>query len=435
MRYLLINHVPFGRGSADGTFVVGDMWLEDLHAQAKAINEAGMTLVVATPLVERLQLQGSGSFNLVEIRPQEHGFEYHPLPFYISMKQFLQTRSQVTRRLAEIMRDVDVVQMGYGGHPVALGEIALPLAQKMGRKIIWVFDGADPFPRLELHAKQQKNPIKRWLQTMMVKRFAGTCRNAVQNCDLVFAHNAAVVERFRDVWDERRCHAFDRSFVTDAILLSDDELAERQRRLRDASTPLRLVAAGRQIAIKATDHVLRALKQARDRGANVELDVLGDGEDLPRFKALATELGLDNIVRFGGTVPYGKPLFDAWSRSHVMVITNLTAEISRNVLLAMARGLPLAMYSNAGTDELIRASGAGMLVPTGDVDALSQAFERAANERAALADMAAKGLATARTKTLDATHRERARLAASLATRVSDDASNPSRPLASTVAR
>ena len=269
MRYLLINHVPFGRGSADGKYVVGDMWLEDLRAQARAIREAGMTLIVATPMVEKLEMKGSGSFNVVEITPGEHGFEYQPLPFYISMKQFLLTKSKVIQRLAEVMRDVDVVQMGYGGHPVALGEIALPLAAKMKKKIIWVFDGADPFPRLELHAKQQKNPVKRVLQQMLVKRFAGTCRDAVKNSDLVFAHNAAVVERFRDVWDERRCHAFDRSFVTDEILLSDDDLAERQRRLRDASTPLRLVAAGRQIAIKATDHVLRAMKQTRDRGARI----------------------------------------------------------------------------------------------------------------------------------------------------------------------
>ena len=420
MRYLLINHVPFGRGSSDGTYVVGDMWLEDLRAQARAIREAGMELVVATPLVEKLENKGSGSFNVVEITPGEHGFEYQPLPFYISMKQFILAKSNVIERLAAVMRDADVVQMGYGGHPIALGEMALPLAAKMKKKVIWVFDGADPFPRLELHAKQQKNPIKRWLQSALVKRFAGTCRNAVKNSDLVFAHNAAVVERFRDVWDERRCHAFDRSFVTDEILLSEAEFAERQRRLLDASQPLRLMAAGRQIAIKATDHVLRAMKQARDRGARIELDVLGEGDDLPKFKSLATELGLDDVVRFLGVVPYGKPLFDAWAAAHVMVITNLTAEISRNVLLSMARGLPLVMYANPGTDELIRSSGAGVLVPTGDVDALARAFEQVASDRAALAQMAAKGLAIARVKTLDATHRQRAHLAASLATRVAE---------------
>ena len=55
----------------------------------------------------------------------------------------------------------------------------------------------------------------------------------------------------------------------------------------------------------------------------------------------AAELNLNDVVRFSGTVPYGKPLFDAWADANVMVITNLTAEISRNVLLGMARGLPL----------------------------------------------------------------------------------------------
>jgi glycosyltransferase involved in cell wall biosynthesis len=98
----------------------------------------------------------------------------------------------------------------------------------------------------------------------------------------------------------------------------------------------------------------------------------------------------------------------------VMVITNLTAEISRNVLLAMARGLPLVMYANPGTDELIRASGAGILVPTGDVDALSKTLEEAARDRERLASMCTAGVSVARKNTLDTTHRRRAELASAL---------------------
>ncbi len=413
MKYLLINHVPFGRGSSADTFRVGDMWLEDLRAQAKAIGDAGMELIVATPLVDQLEAKGSGSFSSVEIRPRERGFEYCPLPYYITFKQFLKVKSELIARLFEITRDADLVQMGYGGHPVALGEVAWPVAAKLSKKRVWTFDGADPFPRLELQAREETNPIKRWAKKFAVRHFEKFCRNAVRDADLVFAHNAAVVERFRAVWNGR-CHQFDRSFVTDEILLSPEQLAEKQRRLQDASQPLRLVVAGRQIMIKGTDHVLRAMKQARDRGAQVELTVMGDGEDLPKFKALSTELGLDAFVRFAGTVPYGKPLFDAWDQEHVMVITNLTAEISRNVLLAMARGLPLIMYANPGTDELIRGSGTGMLVPQSDMNALADAFERAARDRGVLAEMSAKGLSVASNNTLDATHRRRAELAASL---------------------
>ena len=413
MKYLLINHVPFGRGSSPDKFLVGDMWLEDLRAQSNAIRAADMELIVATPLIEKFDVKSSGSFNAVEIRPEDHGFKYEPLPFYISFKLFMQVRSELTARLAEIIKQTDIVHCGYGGHPVALGEIAWPLAAKLNKKRIWIFDGADPFPRMQLHASQEKNPLKRWLKKRAVKHFENFCRRAIADADLVFAHNAAVVERFKDVWNPR-CHQFDRSFVTDATLISDDELKQRQQKLLDASQPLKLVAAGRQIKIKATDHILRAMKSAIDRGVKLEFDVMGDGGDLPAFKSLATELKLNDVVRFTGTVPYGAPLFDAWSHAHVMVITNLTAEISRNVLLAMARGLPLVMYANPGTDELIRASGAGFLVPTGDVDALSRALEEAATDRQRLASMCAAGVSAAKKNTLDATHRRRAQLAASL---------------------
>ena len=411
MRYLLINHVPFGRGSAPGTFRVGDMWLEDLRAQSQAIRDAGMELIVATPLMEKLE--HSGSFNSVEIRPQDHGFAYEPLPLYISFRQFMKVKRDLIDRLFQITKTADIVHCGYGGHPVALGEVAWPVAGKLKKKRIWIFDGADPFPRLELHASQEKHLLKRVAKKLAVRRFSRFCHDALRDADLVFAHNAAVAERFRDVWNDR-CHQFDRSFVTDAILISDEALQSRQQRLLDASTPLRLVVAGRQIAIKATDHVLRAMRQAIDRGARLELTVMGDGDDLPKFKALSSELGLDAIVRFVGTVPYGQPLFDAWADAHVMVITNLTAEISRNVLLAMARGLPLITYANPGTDELIRANDAGILVPTGDIDALAQAFARAATDRQSLARFTASGLSVARKNTLDATHRRRARLAAAL---------------------
>ena len=180
-------------------------------------------------------------------------------------------------------------------------------------------------------------------------------------------------ERFKYVWNDH-CHQFDRSFVTDATLITTQQLEDRRRFLTDSAQPLRLVVAGRQIAIKATDHVLRAMKLAHDRGVRIELTVMGDGEDLDKFKSLAAELELNDIAHFVGTVPYGKPLFDAWAKTHVMVITNLTAEISRNVMLSMARGLPLIMYANPGTDELIRTSGAGTLVPKGNIDALANRF-------------------------------------------------------------
>jgi glycosyltransferase involved in cell wall biosynthesis len=414
MNYLLVNHVPFGRGSAPGLFRVGDMWLQDLRAQNAAIRAHGGRLIVATPLVEQLTDGLSGSFNQLEINPRDEGFDYVPLPFYISMKQYLTVRRELARQVEQAAAGVDVVQLGYGGHPVSLGQVAWSIAGKLGKKRIWVFDGADPFPRMQLHADSEKNPIKRWAKRLAVKRFESFCRQAVREADLVFTHNAAVVERFKDVWDERRCHAFDRSFVTGDLLLTEEEVQQRKRNLIESEGPLRLVAAGRQIAIKGTDHVLKAMARAMRAGAALNFDVIGDGEDLPQFQALANELGLAPFVSFRGSLPYGPKLFDAWGESQMMVITNLTAEISRNVLLAMARGLPLIMYRNAGTDDLIEKNDAGILVPTGNIDALADALAKAHKDRKRLAELVEHGVEVARKHTLDATHDKRAELASAL---------------------
>lgn len=413
MNYLLVNHVPFFKGQSPGVFRLGDLWLEDLRAQARAIHAAGGRLTVATPLERTLAETASGSFNLIEIRPPADGFNYAPLTRYQSMKQYLLRRATVRRELTDAIGKTDVVQMGYGGHPVGLGRVAFPIAKKLGKHTIWVFDGADPFPRLQLLADNTRNPVKRWIKRRMNRKFEAFCRRAIRESDLVFAHNNAVVERFKDVWGPH-CYQFDRSFVTDEIVLNETEIAARAARLLDKNRSMRLVVCGRQILIKGTDHVLRALAKARRLGGRLSLDVIGDGTDLPGFIELSRELGLEDHVRVRGVVPYGKVLFDVWAECDLMVITNLTAEISRNTLLAAARGMPIITYQNAGTDKMLNDAEAGWIVERGNVDALAETFVQACRERQKLVTLLHNARTLAKSITLDNTHRRRAELAAAL---------------------
>ena len=141
---------------------------------------------------------------------------------------------------------------------------------------------------------------------------------------------------------------------------------------------------------------------------------MGDGDDLPAFKQLASDLNVTDIVHFTGTVPYGAPLFDQWAQADIMLVTNLTAEISRNVLLTLARGLPLVTYENPGTDALLRENQAAVIVPKGNVEALADALAQLSRDRAKLVELAENGLKLASNKTLQATHQKRAELAARL---------------------
>ena len=95
MRYLLVNHIPIGRGTTPGSYVFGDMWLEDLRAQADALAGAGMRLTLAAPLVDQLAPMSGGSFNNTQIVPSERGFDFFPLPFYQSARQYFRVRGNV----------------------------------------------------------------------------------------------------------------------------------------------------------------------------------------------------------------------------------------------------------------------------------------------------------------------------------------------------
>jgi glycosyltransferase involved in cell wall biosynthesis len=417
MNYLLINHVPFGRSSTPNRFVVGDMWLEDLRAQTKAWSSYGR-LGVAVPCTEELPVEASGSFNLVEVDPIEEGFELFPLPYYQSWKGFVQVFQRLRSQLEHACRWASIAQADYGGHPIALGQVAWSIAAKQNTQRIWLFDGADPFPRLQQYVGEESNPAKRIFKASIVKQFERFCRQAISEADLVFTHNAAVAHRFQDIWSDR-CHSFNRSFVKQSFLIDEHQAEARKQRLLDRSQPLRIVTAGRQIAIKATDHVIRAVAIARQQGLNVELDVIGDGVALPSYIELANELGIADHVQFHGSIPYGQPLFDLLQQAHVLAITNLTAEISRNVLLGMALGLPLLIYRNPGTDAMIEQHDAGILVPTGDIGALSTALVDVATHRAQLAHLMKNGLRLAQAQTLEATHKQRAMLAADCVNQIS----------------
>ena len=407
MRYLNVIHIPLARGKKPGTIRIPDLWLADIRPHVRALGSDGR-LIIASPLVDDLAGKNVG-FSEVEVNPGDEGFEHVALPFFNSMKGYLKVRRDVEKRLEKAVEDCTILHAGYGGHPIPVGQIAWPIARRLNKKRIWIFDGADPFPRMELNASNDPNPLKRWLKRRHYKKFTGFCRQAMTEADLVFVHNEAVVTRFKDVWNGH-CHQFDRTFVDDEMLTAPDILQLREQELLDMSRPLRLVAAGRQLKIKGTDHVLRAMKIARDRSITLHLDVYGDGDDLLDFKALASELSLTDRVSFKGTVPYGPILFAELLKSQVMLITNLTAEISRNVMISMALGLPLIIYRNPGTDKLIESHDAGILVDKGNIESLATSLIAAHQDRGRLVQLSRNARALAESNTLRACHEKRMRL-------------------------
>jgi glycosyltransferase involved in cell wall biosynthesis len=58
------------------------------------------------------------------------------------------------------------------------------------------------------------------------------------------------------------------------------------------------------------DTAIRALALARQEAPDLELDIMGTGDDIATFQALAAELGVQEVVRFRDAVPPGPALAD-----------------------------------------------------------------------------------------------------------------------------
>lgn len=406
MKYLLVNHIPIRRSEKPGRFSFGKLWYIDMVAQIDALRRVGFDVVLAAPLSDESYRRASKGFGLVDVVPEDVGFEFLPLPYFNSFGSYRGVRGESKKRLAEIIRDVDIVQVAVD----PAGIDAWRIATDLGVKRLLIFDGGDIVQQRRAAANRHRNVFKRPFLRIRAERLFRFCRQAIPQSDLVFAHNDSVHKHFGDVWHDR-CHIFYRSFVTESMKPTPDQIEDRADRMRDLERPFRLVVASRMVEIKAVDHVLKAMRAAMDQGARLELEAYGDGNSLPQLRSLSSELGVDRAVRWHGAVEYSDEFLELLRACDLMVITNVVSELSRSVTLSMALGLPMLLYRNPGHDPLVEQHGAGVLVPSGNVDALGSAMVELAHDRGRLLELVDRGIKTVASRTLEACHAERAALA------------------------
>lgn len=121
------------------------------------------------------------------------------------------------------------------------------------------------------------------------------------------------------------------------------------RHQREAVAPgrLRLVYLGRFVGWKAIDITLQAVALARAGGADVTLDVLGDGEGRAELEAMAGGLGIADHVTFHGFQPQER-CAEVLAQSDALVLNSLRECGGAVVLEAMAMGLPVVASAWGG---------------------------------------------------------------------------------------
>lgn len=146
-----------------------------------------------------------------------------------------------------------------------------------------------------------------------------------------------------------------------------------------------LLFVGELRVLKGVDVLLRAMAALKAGGRPLRATLVGAGPDADRFRALATELGLGDAVRFPGALPARQ----AFAMGRLMVVPSRAESLPYIVLEAGAAGLPLIATAVGGMAEILGAD-AGLLVAPGDADALAAALVRRLDDPAATADAATR---------------------------------------------
>lgn len=117
------------------------------------------------------------------------------------------------------------------------------------------------------------------------------------------------------------------------------------------------------------------------RGYDVRCRIIGEGPLRPELETRVRERGLEDVVEFAGALPHDEVL-DHYRRASVFVLPCVVAPngdrdgIPNALLEAMASKVPVVSTAHSGIPEAVEAGRSGLLVPPGDVAALTDALAR-----------------------------------------------------------
>ena len=210
-----------------------------------------------------------------------------------------------------------------------------------------------------------RNFLSRWRN-----RFAVRIKNAARNASLILY----VTPGDKLFFESKNCHHIRPSLDVGANVAFQSSESTEAFSAPQTDDFLRVLWVGRLDYIKSLDILLKALGGDEGLLSKVQLTIVGDGELLNHYKAMAVEQGIHNIL-WAGAVSNAE-VFDFMKSADVLVHTSVKEAGSAVVLEALSVGLPVICHDAFGFSYTITES-CGLKVPFKDPRESIQGFNRA----------------------------------------------------------
>ncbi len=138
----------------------------------------------------------------------------------------------------------------------------------------------------------------------------------------------------------------------------------------------RIVSVGRLDANKNHEMMIRTFAALTPEYPEYTLTIYGEGELREQLQKLIGSLGMEEKVFLPGIIPN---VADNIEKAALFILTSYSEGVSNALIEAMALGLTVIATDvpSGGTAELIRNNENGLIIPTGDTEALKKAMRTA----------------------------------------------------------
>ena len=136
-----------------------------------------------------------------------------------------------------------------------------------------------------------------------------------------------------------------------------------------------IIAVGRLTSVKNFPLLLRAFHLISKDFPNIELIILGDGEQRGELERLRAELDLEKRVCLVGVADN---VFEKVASAKMFVMTSICEGLPNALIEAMCLGVPCisTRFMGGGAQTLIQDGVNGLLAPNNDCEALAEAMRR-----------------------------------------------------------
>jgi len=236
---------------------------------------------------------------------------------------------------------------------------------------------------------------------MVIARLTGIPYSFSGHATDIFVHHAMLREKIAAARFVVTCTRFNRGYLAGIAPERADSIqtvyhgVDLPRFARNGTPRIahRVLTVGTLRACKGIDELIQAVAILRDRGTEVDLEIIGDGEDRPALEALIRTLRLGDKVLLRGYLPQ-EEVIPAYHRAAVVALPAHHEDhfgIPNILIEGLAAGTPVVCTELPSLHELIEHGKSGLFVPERDPQALADALQRIFDDPAAAARMAEEG--------------------------------------------